>query len=68
MQLWTYFTPCPSVLIVNFEQVNADWEVSVTQQVADTLIFNVWCPLKGDAYLNNLNKPAVSTQPQKRKK
>ena len=22
-QLWTYFTPCSSVSIVNFEQVNA---------------------------------------------
>ena len=24
-QLWTYFTPCSTVSIVNFEQVNADW-------------------------------------------
>ena len=23
--LWTYFTPCPSVFIVNFEQVNTGW-------------------------------------------
>ena len=23
--LWTYLTPCSSVSIVNFEQVNADW-------------------------------------------
>ena len=23
--LWTYFTPCSSVSIVNFEQVNAGW-------------------------------------------
>ena len=27
-QLWTYFTPCSSVSIVNFEQVNAGWEDS----------------------------------------
>ena len=25
-QLWTYFTPCSSVSIVNFEQVNAGWD------------------------------------------
>ena len=25
-QLWTYFTPCSSVSIVKFEQVNAGWE------------------------------------------
>ena len=25
-KLWTYFTPCSSVSIVNFEQVNADWD------------------------------------------
>ena len=25
-ELWTYFTPCSSVSIVNFEQVNAGWE------------------------------------------
>ena len=24
--LWTYFTPCPSVSIVNFEQANAGWK------------------------------------------
>ena len=24
--LWTYFTPCSSVSIVNYEQVNADWD------------------------------------------
>ena len=24
-QLWTHFTPCSSVSIVNFEQVNAGW-------------------------------------------
>ena len=23
---WTYFTPCSGVFIVNFEQVNADWD------------------------------------------
>ena len=25
-KLWTYFTPCSSVSIVKFEQVNAGWE------------------------------------------
>ena len=24
-RLWTYFTPCSSVSIVNFTHVNADW-------------------------------------------
>ena len=27
-----YFTPCSSVFIVNFEQVNADWVVSLTRK------------------------------------
>ena len=26
-QRWTYFTPCSSVFIVNFEQANANWKV-----------------------------------------
>ena len=25
--LWTYFTPCSTVSVVNFEQVNADWAI-----------------------------------------
>ena len=25
IELWTYLTPCSSVSIVNFEQVNAGW-------------------------------------------
>ena len=28
-KLWTYFTPCSSVSIVNFEHVIAGWEVSL---------------------------------------
>ena len=24
-ETWTYFTPCPSVSIVGFEQMNAGW-------------------------------------------
>ena len=28
--LWTYFTPCSLVSIVNFEQVYAGWAISVT--------------------------------------
>ena len=31
IHLWTYFTPCSSVSIVNFEQVNAAW---VAEQVS----------------------------------
>ena len=26
-ELWTYFTPCSSVFIVNFEHVIADWDL-----------------------------------------
>ena len=26
-ELWTYFTPCSSVFIVNFENVIADWDL-----------------------------------------
>ena len=28
LTIWTYFTPCSSVSIVNFEHVNTDWEGS----------------------------------------
>ena len=31
--LWTYFTPCSSVSIVNFECVNADWDVWKIYQI-----------------------------------
>ena len=27
--LWTYFTPCSSFFIVNFEHVIADWEKGI---------------------------------------
>ena len=26
-ELWTYLTPCSGVSIVNFEHVNADWDI-----------------------------------------
>ena len=32
--LWTYFTPCSSFSIINFEQVNAGWETSLATQTA----------------------------------
>ena len=32
-ELWTYFTPCSGVSIVNFEQVNADWEYLKLQSI-----------------------------------
>ena len=28
-RIWTYFTLCSSVSVVNFEQVNADWGVNI---------------------------------------
>ena len=31
VQYVQYFTPCPSVSIVNFEQVNADWDIAFTR-------------------------------------
>ena len=29
-KLWTYFTPCSSVSIVNFEHVIAGWDVTIS--------------------------------------
>ena len=29
---WTYFTPCSSVSIVNFEQVIAGWEIEILSE------------------------------------
>ena len=37
--LWTYFTPCSSVSIVNFEQVNADWEATTPALLVSDLSF-----------------------------
>ena len=33
-KVWTYFTPCSSVSIVNFELVNAGWEVEIKEAKA----------------------------------
>ena len=35
--LWTYFTPCSTVFIVDFEQLNADWIGNVFCQMGYTL-------------------------------
>ena len=35
-KLWTYFTPCSNVSIVNFEQVNAGWEVATAYTIYQT--------------------------------
>ena len=32
----TYFTPCSSVSIVNFEQVNAGWEGAIYENITKT--------------------------------
>ena len=37
-QRWTYFTPCSSAFIVNFEQANASWKVPF---VATTLYTSI---------------------------
>ena len=39
-QLWTYFTPCSSVSIVNFEQVNAGWKAFL--RIHDRNYSNNW--------------------------
>ena len=39
--LWTHFTPCSSVSIVNFEQVNADWV-----NIDHTFHWAVWLSVK----------------------
>ena len=33
--LWTYFTPCSSVSIVKFEQVNANWGFGIKSYIID---------------------------------
>ena len=38
----TYFTPCSSVSVVNFEQVNAGWEVNRDFfSVLNTIMFSI---------------------------
>ena len=49
----TYLTPCYSVSIVNFEEVNTGW----AKELWICKPFNPWCPLNGHKYLN---KPAVT--------
>ena len=45
-----YFTPCVSIFIVNFEQVNADWEdVNVFKSTAGALFIYFFC--KSQDYL-----------------
>ena len=42
-QIWTYLTPCSSVSIVNFKQVNADrehWSLSNSEMVRKPEIFS----------------------------
>ena len=41
-QLWTYFTPCSSVFIVNFEQVNAGWVMKKCLKNKQTSMPNTW--------------------------
>ena len=38
-ELWTYFIPCSSVSIVNFEHVNADWEWTLFIKVNYFFVF-----------------------------
>ena len=46
-KLWTYFTPCSSVSIVNFEHVNADWDYELTHIIKtwpkDFMITSSFC-------------------------
>ena len=42
-KLWTYFTPCYSVSIVNFEQVNAGWDVSYQKPIPCAVHINPFC-------------------------
>ena len=37
-QLWTYFTPCTSVSIVNFEQVNAGWVEETNSKIENIAV------------------------------
>ena len=38
-RLWTYFTPCSSVSIVTFKQVNVDWDIATYTSFQDILNF-----------------------------
>ena len=42
-KLWAYFTPCSSVFIGNFEQVNASWEKGIFTYIPayQPIMFNV---------------------------
>ena len=33
---WTYLTPCSSISIVNFEQVNVDWDAYCDKKIINT--------------------------------
>ena len=55
--LWTYFTPCSDVCIVNFEQVNAVW-VSLSSKTCTELNFNVLCLRSTSNTLRKLNGPS----------
>ena len=40
--IYTYFTPCSSVSIVNFEHVNADWGLDAKLKVEDFEILSMY--------------------------
>ena len=56
-KLSTYFTPCSNVSIVNFEQVNADWErfkiITSYDKTHDVMLWIFLVSL--DTFLNPLN-------------
>ena len=71
-ELWTYFIPCSSVSIVNFEHVNADWESRLFIKANYFFVF-FWKkqlstgPMDGaislmisDSHMNSMEKKNVS--------
>ena len=40
----TYFTPCSSVSIVNFEKVNADWVYQIFESIINYLVMTAGVP------------------------
>ena len=55
---WTYFTPCSSVSIVNFEQINAVWDLRVQNNV------HGWRD-PADIYLFKFNNRNIRTKCEK---
>ena len=53
----TYFTPCPSVSVVDFEQVNAGWELTLPRLIVRVCEISLnpqkgWVVFRPNSYKN----------------